>query len=138
MIVKQVQSRKLQLEKDNVTAKQSKLNSELCSASLNRQSFLHDREKWCGHLVLRAKNIAKNHYRRQAEQNACKKAKLEQLTNFATQRRERLLKTPRSKLLTLSKEDLASFTYSKEEACVCLQQWWRRYKVIIQYLNSLE
>ena len=119
----------------------SRLGRILADAEAKRTEILLRRERECATKVAHAKHVAAAHFRRLAEENARKKAKLDSRLQFVAKRRQALLNVPRSRYLEenlCSLEELEDLQDAKFEAALAIQQWWRRYKMsplIGQYLK---
>ncbi|KAI8824960.1 uncharacterized protein EV422DRAFT_487939, partial [Fimicolochytrium jonesii] len=118
-------------ENGDTSAKRSRIDQDMQNAEQNRQAILEKQVKSCADTVAHAKEVARAQAERTALETAARKAALEQRLILTSLRRQRLLTTPRSRLLQESQAawEQGQVQMFTADAVVCIQSWWRKLKL---------
>jgi len=126
--VREVLSRHKENLYQDCTMKRTHINETLETADKKRALLIQKQVENCAQVVQRAKEIAHTQQIKYQEDLERKKAELTERLRNTAWRRQRLLQTPRSKLLDNDalRLELESLI---DEAATTIHRWWRRQKM---------
>ncbi|RKO91646.1 hypothetical protein BDK51DRAFT_13089, partial [Blyttiomyces helicus] len=116
-------------ETRDVTDKRTRIAETLETAERNRRSILEAQVRSCADAVAHAKEVARTHAMQSERARDARRATLEARLRETSVRRQRLLTTPRSRLLEPATWDSRQIIALSDEAALAIQQWWRRAKL---------
>ncbi|KAJ3226569.1 hypothetical protein HK099_004596 [Clydaea vesicula] len=138
-VQKIVENHKFKSSGEN-NAKLTKIADSINAAEKKRTSILQDLANVNARKVAHAKSVALEHQKKYLSYIEEKKAKIEAKEQLVSNRRQRLLLVPRSRLLDLqdwSLEELQNLKSTLEESAQTIQNWWTIVKLspLIKSMN---